>query len=71
MITCEVLRTAAPAISTILARETLDGELLGAAMKAGARDVVHHTDTGRDDRGARPRLSSCSWRCAAPPARCT
>ena len=41
---CEVLRTTAPAISTILAREHLDGELLAAAMKAGARDVVHHTD---------------------------
>ncbi len=45
VITCEVLRTTAPAISTILAREHLDGELLAAAMKSGARDVVHHTDT--------------------------
>ncbi len=45
VITCEVLRTTAPAISTILAREHLDGELLAAAMKAGARDVAHHTDT--------------------------
>src|SRR5262245_23929324 len=43
--TCEVLRTTAPAISTILVREQLDGDLLGAAMRAGARDVVHHTDT--------------------------
>jgi pilus assembly protein CpaE len=43
--TCEVLRTTAPAISTILAREHLDGELLAASMKAGARDVVHHTDS--------------------------
>jgi pilus assembly protein CpaE len=45
VLTCEVLRTSAPAISTILAREHLTGELLAAAMKAGARDVVHHTDT--------------------------
>lgn len=44
--TAEVLRTSAPAISTILAREELTGELLAAAMKAGARDVVHHSDTG-------------------------
>ncbi len=44
VVCCEVLRTTAPAISTILAREHLDGELLAAAMKAGARDVVHHTD---------------------------
>src|SRR5262245_7244085 len=44
VLTCEALRTTAPAISTILAREHLDGELLAAAMKAGARDVVHHTD---------------------------
>ena len=40
----ETLRTAAPAISTILARETLSGDLLASAMKAGARDVVHHSD---------------------------
>jgi pilus assembly protein CpaE len=46
VITCETLRTSAPAISTILAREHLTGELLAASMKAGARDVVHHTDTG-------------------------
>jgi pilus assembly protein CpaE len=45
VVTCEVLRTTAPAISTILAREHLDGELLAAAMKSGARDVVHHTDS--------------------------
>src|SRR4051812_6607412 len=45
VLTCEVLRTTAPTISTILAREHLDGELLAAAMRAGARDVVHHTDT--------------------------
>src|SRR3954469_20379622 len=44
VLTCEGLRITAPAISTVLAREYLDGELLGAAMKAGARDVVHHTD---------------------------
>ena len=43
--TCELLRTSAPAISTILARETLSGDLLASAMKAGARDVVHHSDT--------------------------
>jgi pilus assembly protein CpaE len=43
--TSEALRTSAPAISTILVREHLTGELLAAAMKAGARDVVHHTDT--------------------------
>lgn len=43
--TSELLRTTAPAISTILARESLDGELVVAAMKAGARDVVIHTDT--------------------------
>src|SRR3954452_16286312 len=42
--TCEALRTSAPAISTVLAREALEGELLGAAMRAGARDVVHHAD---------------------------
>src|SRR4051812_6184355 len=45
VVTCEALRTAAPAISTILVREHLDGELLGAAMKSGARDVVHSTDS--------------------------
>ncbi len=44
VVTCEVLRTSAPAISTILAREELTGELLAAAMKSGARDVVHHSD---------------------------
>ena len=44
VLTCELLRTTAPAISTILAREELTGELMGAAMRAGARDVVHHTD---------------------------
>ena len=43
--TCESLRTAAPAISTILARESMDTDLLTYAMKAGARDVVHHSDT--------------------------
>src|SRR4051794_11085466 len=42
--TCEVLRTTAPAISTILAREQLTGELLAASMRSGARDVVHHSD---------------------------
>lgn len=42
--TCEALRTTAPAISTILAREHLTGEIFGAAMRAGARDVVHHSD---------------------------
>jgi pilus assembly protein CpaE len=45
VLTCEALRTTAPAMSTILAREHLDGDLLAAALKAGARDVVHHTDT--------------------------
>jgi pilus assembly protein CpaE len=45
IVTCEVLRTTVPAISTILAREHLDGDLMAAAMKSGARDVVHHTDT--------------------------
>src|SRR3954449_7298176 len=44
IVTCEVLRTSAPTISTILAREQLDGELLAAAMRSGARDVVIHTD---------------------------
>jgi pilus assembly protein CpaE len=44
VLTCEALRTTAPTLSTILAREHLDGELLAAAMKAGARDVVHHSD---------------------------
>ena len=43
--TCEVLRTQVPAISTILARESMDTDLLTYAMKAGARDVVHHSDT--------------------------
>ena len=42
--TSELMRTGSPAISTILARETLSGELLASAMKAGARDVVHHSD---------------------------
>ena len=42
--TSETMRTAAPAISTVLARETLSGDLLSSAMKAGARDVVHHQD---------------------------
>src|SRR4029079_415162 len=45
VVTCEVLRTSAPAVSTILAREELTGDLLAAAMKCGARDVVHHSDT--------------------------
>ena len=44
VLTCELLRTTAPAISTILAREELTGELMAAAMRAGARDVVPHTD---------------------------
>jgi pilus assembly protein CpaE len=45
VITCEMLRTAAPAISTIITREELTGDLLAAAMRAGARDVVLHYDT--------------------------
>ena len=45
VLTCEALRTTAPTLSTILAREELDSGLLAAAMKAGARDVVHHSDT--------------------------
>ena len=44
VLTCEALRTSAPAISTVLAREHLTGEIFAAAMKAGARDVVHHSD---------------------------
>ena len=36
VVTCEVLRTTAPAISTILAREHLDGELLAARHAAPA-----------------------------------
>lgn len=43
--TCEALRTAAPTISTILARESMSADLLTYAMKAGARDVVLHNDT--------------------------
>jgi pilus assembly protein CpaE len=43
--TCEALRTAAPTISTILVRESMDTDLLTFAMKAGARDVIHQTDT--------------------------
>lgn len=42
--TCEALRTASPTISTILARESVDADLLTFAMKAGARDVIHHSD---------------------------
>jgi pilus assembly protein CpaE len=45
VMTCEVLRTSAPAISTVIARETLEADLLGFAMKAGARDVIHASDT--------------------------
>jgi pilus assembly protein CpaE len=45
VMTCEVLRTSAPAISTILARDALEADLLGYAMKAGARDVIHAGDT--------------------------
>ena len=45
VLTCELLRRTAPVISAVLAREEMDGELLVAAMKAGARDVVHHLDT--------------------------
>src|SRR5689334_21046284 len=45
VVTCEALRTMAPTISTVIVREHLDGDLLAAAMRAGARDVVHHTDT--------------------------
>ena len=37
---CEALRTSRPTISVILVRETLNPELMGAAMRAGARDVV-------------------------------
>jgi pilus assembly protein CpaE len=37
---CEALRTTRPTISVILAREVLTPELMGAAMRAGARDVV-------------------------------
>ncbi|WP_372733344.1 CpaE family protein [Nocardioides sp.] len=44
--TCELLRTTTPAISAVLARETMESDLLTKAMKAGARDVVHATDTG-------------------------
>ncbi|MXG90783.1 AAA family ATPase [Nocardioides flavescens] len=42
--TCELMRRSAPAISTVLVREQLEGPLLVAAMKAGARDVVQHHD---------------------------
>lgn len=42
--TCEVLRRTAPAISSVIVRERLEGPLLAAAMKAGARDVVQHQD---------------------------
>jgi len=42
--TCELLRRSAPAISTVLVREALEGPLLVAAMKAGARDVVQQHD---------------------------
>src|SRR3954452_330010 len=45
VLTCEMLRTAMHAISTVLAREQLTGDLLAAAMSAGARTVMHHSDT--------------------------
>jgi pilus assembly protein CpaE len=44
--TSEILQTSAPVISTVLARESLTSDLLASAMKAGARDVVHHSDVG-------------------------
>ena len=47
VVTCEELRTTAPAISTILARETSPASCWRAAMKAGARDVVHQSDAAR------------------------
>jgi pilus assembly protein CpaE len=44
VVTCEMLRTTAPTISTVITREELTGDLLAAAMRAGARDVVLHYD---------------------------
>jgi pilus assembly protein CpaE len=44
VVTCEMLRRTAPTISTVITREELTGDLLAAAMRAGARDVVLHYD---------------------------
>lgn len=41
---CDSLRTTRPTISVILARTELSPELMGAAMRAGARDVVTMQD---------------------------
>jgi pilus assembly protein CpaE len=43
---CERMRTGRPTVSVVLARDGIDAEVLGRAMKAGARDVVPHDDLG-------------------------
>lgn len=41
---CEELRVGRPTVSVVLARDGIDAALLTRAIKAGARDVVPHTD---------------------------
>lgn len=41
---CEELRVGRPTVSVVLARPRIDKAILVRAMKAGARDVVPHTD---------------------------
>ncbi|GAB3196826.1 hypothetical protein GCM10027062_06960 [Nocardioides hungaricus] len=41
---CEELRVGRPTVSVVLARDAIDAALLTRAIKAGARDVVPHTD---------------------------
>ena len=41
---CEELRVGRPTVSVVLARDGIDASLLARAIKAGARDVVAHTD---------------------------
>ena len=68
VITCEVLRTAAPAISTDPGPRDAGRRRCSAhAMKAGARDVVHHSDTAAMTEAHRPGLPAV--RGAARPRR--
>ena len=71
VVTCEVLRTTAPAISTVLAREELDRRAAGRGdeVRRPRRRAPqrHH----RDHRGARPRLRAVRRPARARPARCT
>lgn len=66
---CEELRVGRPTVSVVLARDAIDAALLTRAMKAGARDVVPHTDLDAVAAAAgRAHQLHVALRGAAPPA---